>query len=124
MEGTHNILEEYKRRKRFGRQVMAIYITVNLICLVGVLIGIGGMMADPLTDFQARIFAVRDHNGTVDYDIARLRSDDIFIDALQKENGEYVSFESDAYHLEGWCEEHGFDYFEDEISIPVYVRFE
>lgn len=69
------------------------------------------------------VWAVCDLLGNVHIQISEETGDHICIDAALSHE-RVVHFESDAYHLEQWCEEHGFGYFHKEQDIVVKVTFD
>ena len=74
------------------------------------------------------VYAIRDSEGTEFFNVATERSDTIFMYdeygyAPRDAQGKQQSFESDAYHLEAWAKDFGFDYFEKRCKIPVDLKF-
>jgi len=58
----------------------------------------------------SKIYLVSDPFGTKEYATCQESSDIIQINSLKNSLGENKFFESDAYHLEDWCIENGFEY--------------
>jgi hypothetical protein len=61
-----------------------------------------------LPDFY--VFGIVDAVGDSHRAVCDETGDSIYVEGL-KTDGTYEHFESDAYHLRDWAEEHGFTYF-------------
>jgi hypothetical protein len=60
---------------------------------------------------EYEIYIVTDSHGNSCSAVANESGDKIALWSLKKTNGEPVYFESEAYHLANFCEEHGLKYF-------------
>jgi hypothetical protein len=63
--------------------------------------------------------SVSDGRGNNDCCIVQERSDAVRICGMRNDHDDYVYFESDFYHLEGWCKEQGLAYAEKEGEILI-----
>lgn len=70
------------------------------------------------TEITYTIFMVHDSHGNRDYDVAIDNGEGIQICGMRDSNGEALYFESDAYHLGGWCEQHGLGYMTRSLTMP------
>lgn len=58
----------------------------------------------------SRIYMVEDHFGTRRFASCEEPADIIQMTGLENREGKKVYFESEAYHLENWCEENDLKY--------------
>lgn len=61
-------------------------------------------------EIQSEIYLVKDGFGQTAYACCENSSDTIQICGMQNSGEEQQYFECGAYHLEGWCEIHNFEY--------------
>lgn len=66
----------------------------------------------------ARVYGVVGEDNLLQTAVAEEESDEVYFDVLNYD-GEYKIFEAEAYHLEGWCRDKGFKYYEGVIELDV-----
>jgi len=67
------------------------------------------------------VYACRDSHGNYDAALCEDPSDTIQICLMKDKNGKGIYFESEAYHLENWCEENGLEYTEKKGFYDIEV---
>jgi hypothetical protein len=70
---------------------------------------------------EAKVYGCVDAAGDLRTAVCEEDADRIYIEALTPE-GEYEIFDSEAYHLERWCQDHGFRYYEGTLADDVELE--
>jgi hypothetical protein len=71
------------------------------------------------TEFiTVKVYGVVGADNVLHTAIAEDNSDEVWFQVLT-EQGEYETFEAEAYHLFNWCREYGFIYYEGDLESDV-----
>lgn len=71
-------------------------------------------------EVEAKAYVVKDSFGNTNYDVVVDSSDNVCICGMKTKANVSVYFESEAWHLKGWCEDYGFSYKE----VPMFIQVE
>jgi len=72
-------------------------------------------------DVKATVIGVSDRHGNYDTVVVNDMSDTVQICGLMDNDGDYVFFESEAYHIQKWANEHGLKYVCKTGSIEIDI---
>jgi len=65
------------------------------------------------------VFGVQDTHGRTDYAVVSEPADSIQICGMYTAEGTACYFESEAYHLEDWCNTNGFEFIRKDVQVEM-----
>ena len=69
--------------------------------------------------YKCKIYAVRDSHGNTWAECVDEPGNTVQVYGIHDKNGEYLLFESDAFHLGLWCKENGLELVIQDVEVTI-----